>query len=189
MLPTSSRNTLRAAGAAALGLLLAGACQQPAPPAPAAPQRVENRALGLAFTALPDAFEVATNEGAALAFTADRAGVPATVAVTVGARESSTIYLVERAKAFQPEVEAAGGKFHGGNELVTPFGSAYTVRATVDGGQLEERRLLMLHPADQDRLLQLTMRYPAGDPQAARDRLVQLMDLLAVMENLGAPAA
>jgi len=169
--------------------LLAAACRRAGPPPPPpAPARVENAALGLVFTALPETIRVTTNEGERLAFAADRAGVAASVEVALGPRESTAIYLIERAKAFQPEVEAAGGKFHGGNELVTPSGSAYTVRATLAGGAVEERRILMLHPADPDRLLQLTLRYPPGDPQTARDRLMQVMDLLAVMEPLGEPA-
>jgi hypothetical protein len=184
------RSRVAAVVLATLALPLAAACRKaepPPPPAPA-PQRLESAALGLVFTVLPTGFTVTRNEGATVTLTADRAGVPATVEVTVGPRETSTIYLVERAKAFQAEVAAAGGKFFGGNELVTPFGSAQTVRATVDGGEIEERRILMLHPADPDRLLQITMRHPPGDAQAARDRLVQLMDLLAVMEPLP-PAA
>lgn len=169
-----------------LGLgALALACSKPAPPPPAAtaaPVRVENRALGLAFSSLPAGFEVAKNEGATLVFDADLAGVAATVTVGVGEPEAGAIGLVDRANAFGAEAQAAGGKFHGGNELVTPFGSATTVRATVDGGKVEERRVLMLHPPDPRRLLTLVMRYPPADAQVTRERLMQLMELLGAME-------
>ena len=170
-----------------LGLgALALACSKPAPPAPAAtpapPVRVENRALGLAFSSLPAGFEVAKNEGPTLVFDADLNGVAATVTLGVGEPEHGAIGLVDRANAFGAEAQAAGGKFHGGNELVTPFGSATTVRATVDGGKVEERRVLMLHPPDPRRLLTFVIRYPPGDAQATRDRLMQLMELLGAME-------
>lgn len=183
MFPTS-RRPLGSAGLV-LGLAALAACSKPAPPPPAAPPapvRVENAALGLVFTALPQGFKVTKNEGAALVFDADLAGVAATVTVGVGEPETGAIGLVDRANAFGAEAQAAGGKFHGGNELVTPFGSATTVRATVDGGKIEERRVLMLHPPDPRRLLTFVMRYPPGDAQATRDRLMQLMGLLGAME-------
>jgi len=171
----------------ALGLAALAACSKPAPPQPAAtpaPVRVENAALGLVFTALPEGFKVAKNEDTALVFDADLKGVVAPVTVAVGESEGGALGLVDRARAYGAEAQSAGGQFHGGNELVTPFGSAYTVRATVDGGQVEERKVLMVYPPDPTRLLTLTMRYPPGDPQAARDRLMQLMDLLSAMELL-----
>jgi len=164
-MPRSTRPLLASAGFL-LGLgALALACSKPAPPppAPAVPVRVENAALGLAFDA-------------------DLKGVAATVTVGVGAPEAGPIGLVDRANAFGAEARQAGGKFHGGNELVTPFGSATTVRATVEGGQVEERRVLMLYPRDPRCLLTFVMRYPPGDAQATRDRLVQLMELLGAME-------
>lgn len=180
----STRSLLGGAGFL-LGLgALALACSKPtpAPPAPAAPVRVENAALGLAFPSLPAGFRVARNEGATLAFDADLKGVAATVTVSVGEPEAGPIGLVDRANAFGAEAQKAGGKFHGGNELMTPFGSATTVRATVEGGKVEERRVLMLNPRDPRCLLTFVMRYPPGDAQATRDRLMQLMELLGAME-------
>lgn len=184
---SSSARRLAGRAGLLLGLAALAACSKPAPPpaaAPAAPVRVENAALGLVFTALPAGFTVARNEGATLAFDADLKGTAATVAVAVGESEGGALGLVDRARAWGAEVQTAGGQFHGGNELVTPFGQAYTVRATVDGGKVEERRVLMAYPPDPTRLLTMTMRYPPGDPQTARDRLMQLMDLLSSMELL-----
>jgi len=185
-MPRTPRRLLGGVGLA-LGLAALASCSKPAPPPPAAapaPVRVENAALGLVFTALPAGFTVAKNDGPTLAFAADLKGAAATVTVAVGDPEGGPIGLLDRANAYGAEAQKAGGKFHGGNELVTPFGQAYTVRATVDGGQVEERKVLMVYPPDPTRLLTLTMRYPPGDPQAARDRLMQLMDLLSAMELL-----
>lgn len=166
---------------------LAVACAKPAPPpAAAAPAaRVENRALGLAFATLPAGLRVTQNDGEALVFEADLKGVSAPVRVGVGAEESGAISLVDRANAFGAETQAAGGKFHGGNQLVTPFGSAYTVRATIEGGKVEQRRVLMLHPGDTLRLVTIDLRYPPGDAETTRDRLVQLMELVGGIEPLG----
>jgi len=61
------------------------------------------------------------------------------------------------------------------------------VRALVDGGATEERRIYLLHPGAGDRLVTLSLRYPPSQPEAARDRLQQLMDLLASLEPLAAP--
>lgn len=152
--------------------------------------RVENATLGVAFTELPAGITVVKNEGSALELAAaDDAGA-GRVTVTVGPRRDTSINLVEEAKAFGAEAEAAGGTFYGGNELVTPYGSAYTVRAAVDGGALEERRILMVHPSDADRLLTVTLSYPPGDNESARRRLQQMLELVTALEPLGAaPAA
>ena len=185
----STRQLLGSAGFL-LGLgALAVACGRPAPPPPpdptAAPVRVENRALGLAFATLPAGFKVTKNDGEALVFEADLQGVSAPVTVGVGAEESGAISLVDRANAFGAEIQAAGGKFHGGNQLVTPFGSAYTVRATIEGGKVEQRRVLLLHPGDTLRLVTIDLRYPPGDAETTRDRLMQLMALVGGIEPLG----
>jgi hypothetical protein len=169
--------------------LVGFACAKgPAAPPAAAPTAVENAALGLAVRPLPPGFTVAENVGERLAFDAVADGIPGNAAIAVGPPASSGINLVAEAKAWGEQAGAApGGKFFGGNELVTPFGSAFTVRALVDGGATEERRIYLLHPGAGDRLVTLSLRYPPSQPEAARDRLQQLMDLLASLEPLAAP--
>ncbi len=72
---------------------------------------------------------------------------------------------------------------------MTPYGSAYTVRGTLDGGAIEVRRVLMVHPADSERLLTLELAYPPGDKEDARRRLQQMLELVTVLEPLDvAPA-
>ena len=172
-----------------LAVLALPACgEPPSPPAQAEPKAVENAALGLAVRPLPPGFTVAENVGERLAFDAVADGIPGNAAIAVGPPASSGINLVAEAKAWGEQAGAApGGKFFGGNELVTPFGSAFTVRALVDGGATEERRIYLLHPGGGDRLVTLSLRYPPSQPEAARDRLQQLMDLLASLEPLAAP--
>ena len=175
----------RFAPALVLLALVAPACRPKpaAPPPAAAPEAVENAALELAFRPLPAGFKVADNAGERLSFDAFADGVPGTVTVTVGAPTPSGYNLVAEAKGWGEQASAAaGGRFFGGNELVTPFGVAYTARALVEGGATEERRLFLLHPGGGDRLVTFVLRYPPGPPEAARDRLQQLMDLLASLE-------
>jgi hypothetical protein len=176
---------------ASLALAVLPACRKEAAPPPAAtPARVENAALGVAFTALPEGMRVVRNEGETLEIAHAVAGVEAPIVVTLSPKQASAINLVELSKAFQAEVVAGGGKFHGGNELVTPFGTAYTVRGGVEGGAVEERRVLMVHPGDPDRLLTFTIRYPPGDGTTARARMAPMLELVASLEPLAAgPAA
>ena len=84
---------------------------------------------------------------------------------------------------------APGGKFFGGNEMVTPTGPAYAARALVDGGAVEERRIFLLHPADGDRLLTLALRYPPSTQEVASSRFQQLIELLSGLEPLPASDA
>jgi len=168
-----------------LPLLFTG-CGAQEPAAPPTPVRVESAALGIAFTELPAGVTVARNDGGVLELAAaDEAGA-GRLTVTVGPDRDLSINLIEEAKAFGAQAEAGGGKFFGGNELVTPYGSAYTVRATLAGGAVEERRILMVHPSDADRLLTLALAYPPGDSEGARRRLQQMLELVTVLEPLGA---
>ncbi len=168
-----------------IAALLTG-CQPAPAPAPeiVTPVRVESPGLGVVFTDLPEGFRLVRNEGEELELEATSNRIEAPVTVAAGPRQSSSINLVEQAKTFQNEALAAGETFFGGNELVTPYGSAYAVRASADGGAAEERRILMLHPGDPDRLLTIAVRYPAGGGEVARARLQQLLELVANLEPM-----
>jgi hypothetical protein len=175
---------------AASGLALSGCRARPPAAATSEPKAVENATLGLAIRPLPPGFEVAENAGDRLRFDATLDGVPGSAAIAVGPPEPAGINLVAESKAWgEAAARAPGGKFFGGNQLVTPTGDAYTVRALVDGGQTEERRVFMLHPGGGDRLLTLTLRYPPGDATVANGRLRQLIDLLGALEPFSDPGA
>lgn len=168
-----------------VALAIAVACG-PRPPATtreAAPRVVENADLGLAVRPVPAGFEVAENAGSRLVFDAVADGVPGSLAITVGAPVPAGVNLAETAKQFGAAAAAVpAGKFFGGNELVTPLGTAYTVRVLVDGGTVEEREVFLLHPGDRDRLVTLALRYPPGDANAARARMQQVIDLLGALQ-------
>ena len=166
-------------------------CSKPAPPpAPPEPKAVENAQLELAVRPLPPGFEVAENAGDRLSFDALADGIPGSLAVTVGPPTPAGINLPAEAKSWGDAMAAApGGRFFGGNQLVTPYGAAFPVRALVDGGATGERRVYLLHPGGGDRLVVLALRYPPGDAGAANARLKQLLDFLGALENFRAPAA
>jgi hypothetical protein len=175
--------------------LAAGACSR-TEPAPAAPEpaAVENARLEIAVRPLPEGFEVAENLDDRLRFDVLLDGTAGSATLMVGPPTPSGVNLVDSAKSWgEAAAAAAGGRFFGGNQLGTPFGPAYTVRALVDAGRTEERRVYLLHPGGGDRLLTLVLRYPAGDAAVANGRLRQAMDLVGALApfrdaGAGAPA-
>lgn len=172
---------------ALLALVGLAACGRPAPETAAPPTRVENAALGVRLTQLPEGFAVAVNRDERLVLDAPAGVVLGTASIALRPTASSSVNLVAEARAFGEAAAAAeGGKFFGGNELVTPFGPAYTVRALVDRGMVEERAVYLLHPDGSGRLLVLTLRYPPGDDEATRVRMLQMMELVGAIEAAGA---
>jgi len=168
------------------GMSLVGtACQAP-PSAPAGPQRVENSELGLAIAALPEAFEVVSNQGSDLSLTAPGPNGAGSVEIGVGPTGSTAINLPAEAKATRQYFEALPeGRYFGNLELVAPIGSAFTARGAYDrdGGRVEEIRVFALHPK-QSRLLTLTFVYPEGE---GSERMQQLATLLGEIEGLESP--
>jgi len=170
----------------ALLALVVAACGGPAPEvaAPAA-LPVENAALGLRLTGLPEGVAVAVNQGERLILDAPSGAVLGTATIALQATASASVNLVAEARAFGEAAAAEeGGKFFGGNELVTPFGTAYTVRALVDRGLVEERVVFLLHPDGSGRLVVVRLRYPPGDGDAVRARMTQAMELVGALEPL-----
>jgi len=168
-----------------LALLAASACSKPAaPPAPSGgTTAVESATLGVKLTELPEGFSNPRELGGALELLADLNGTRGTVTLRILERPGG-VSLVEEVKGFGASASAAGGTFYGGNELVTPYGAAYTARAAVDNGTAEERRVFLLHPDGSQRLLVVNLHYPPGDAEVARGRLQQMLALLAALEPL-----
>jgi hypothetical protein len=185
----TERPFARLALAAALVLLTTPVgCRRNVVPAAATPRPVENPTLGLEITDLPAPFQVVDNSPAGLTLSA---GPDALVELHVDGRESG-VDVVAEAKRAQKEFEAfPGGSFAGGNEMMTPSGSAYTVRGTYqsDGKRVEERRTFLVHPESDKRLVTIVYRYPPGDAAAVRERLQQTLDLVSALESEPAPAA
>lgn len=174
-----------------LAVALAAACgpSQP-PPEPAPPAGVEAPELGLRLAALPAGFALTRRQESRLAFDALAGEVSGTAAIEVRAVGASPYNLVAEARDYGEKAAAAeGGKFFGGNELVTPFGPAYTARALVDRGLVEERAVFLLHPDGSGRLVALTLRYPPGDAEGTRARMLQALELVGALEPLAAPTS
>jgi hypothetical protein len=182
--------SLSASTAAALALtLLAAACaKREAAPSSAeapAPAAVDSPTLGLRLSALPAGFSDAREIGSGLQIHADLEGTQGLAILRVLQGQGS-INLVEEAKGYGAAAEAAGGKFFGGNELVTPTGPAYAARILADQGTAEEQRVFLLHPDGSERLLTVTLRYPPAAPETTRARMQQLLELVAAVEPLPA---
>jgi len=162
-------------------------CSTPPEPPPPAPTTVSNPALGLRLSQLPADILVTVAEGPRWAFAAPIGETAGTATIELTEARSAAVNLVEEARRYGDSAAATeGGKFFGGNELVTPYGSAYTVRVLADRGLVEERVVFLLHPDGSQRLLRLVLRYPPGDGEAARARLMQALELVGALEPLAA---
>jgi len=179
---------IRRASAALVSLAFAAGCSQPpAETPPAAPPSAENPTLGLRLSALPEGVRETALEGPRWAFAAAIGETAGTATLELVAPASAAVNLVAEAKRYGEAAAAAeGGQFFGGNELVTPYGSAYTVRVLADRGLVEERVVFLLHPDGSGRLVRLALRYPPGDAEAARARMLQALELVGALEPLTA---
>ncbi len=168
----------------ALALAACPASQPDEPTQAQSGQRVENPALGIALTGLPEGFVLAVNQGERLELARADADDPGRVTLEVGPVESAGINLVA---AIQAQKEAflaqPEGEFFGQIELGTHFGPAFTTRGRYarGGERLEEFRVFAIHPLENRRLM-VSYRYPAADDTAARRD--QLLTLLAEIEGL-----
>lgn len=173
-----SRSTLLAISLSLLGV----ACRAPEQ-VPATTQRVENPELGIAIAALPEEFEVESNQGSDLRLTAPGPNGAGIVEIGVEPKGTTAINLPAAAKATQQYFESlTNGQYFGNLELVAPIGSAYTARGAYDrdDGRVGEIRVFALHP-NQSRLLTLAFVYPDGE---SKERMQQLATLLGEIEGL-----
>jgi len=161
------------------------ACAPTAPPPVQQPVAIENTALGLRLAHLPEGATVAVDEGARWTLDAPIGKTKGTITIEIRPTDSKNVNLVAEARgAGEAAAALPGGKFFGGNELVTPGGSAYTIRTLVDGGLVEQRDVFVLHPDGSGRLVVLSVRYPPGDAEATKARLLQMLDLVGALEPL-----
>lgn len=168
-----------------LGALLAlvvitGCGRAKAPATPPTPREVVNRDLGIRLAAVPSDFKVVTNQGEILELEPSNPELAGKVVFNVGPRGS--VNLVAAVKSHRQHIEELpGGDYKGGQELVTPLGSAYYSRGRYREGssEMEETVVVVLDPGA-DRILYLTYRYPAGVDSSVR--VQQLLDLLGEVE-------
>lgn len=167
------------------GLMIILGCgsREPAPPPDPS---VVNEALGIQLADVPPEFEVAVNEGDRLELVPVEASVGGRVVFLVG-EERDAINLIAVVKQHQQRIEEMPeAEYKGGQELVTPFGTAFYSRGRYLAGvtETEQTDIYLKHPF-QPRLLTISYTYPAAGDSSVR--VQQLLDLLALLEGPSAP--
>jgi hypothetical protein len=169
-------------------ILFAAACGSPDQPAEPVEVSVTNELLGIRLDPLPPDFTVAVNDGRGLELVPTEAKVGGRVVFEIG-DEEPLIDLVAAVHRHQRRVEGMpGADYKGGQELVTPLGSAFYSRGRYLAGAdlVEETVLLTKHPSA-SRLLVISYTYPsAGDSSV---RVQQLLEIVSVVQAAGGGAA
>lgn len=189
--PSKSSLALTCLGLALGICVLFVACGQEAPeppPAPAAPQRVENPEAGLALTDVPDGWRLVSNQGAEIVLERKPQLPPGTATVAATEEQQAGVNLVDAVNEQKAEIEQRPeGRFQGQTELRGPLGTAFLTRGrwSNEGTDWEELRIFSLHPGG-NRMVVLTYDYAlTGD---TKDRAEQVMELLAYVEGLATAA-
>jgi hypothetical protein len=171
-------------------ILLAAACGPPDQPAEPVAASVTNQPLGIRLDPLPPDFAVAVNDDRGLELVPVEAKVGGRVVFEVG-DEEPLIDLVAAVHRHQRRVEEMpGADYKGGQELVTPLGSAFYSRGRyLAGAELVEDAVLVSKHPSSNRLLVISYRYPAGADSSVR--VQQLLEIVSVVQaiGVGAPAA
>lgn len=172
-------------------LLTAAACSEPGPqeaaPAAAPAERVENPELGIALATVPEGFRLVSNDADGILLERKPELAPGEARVTVGPEQQAGVNLVAAVQDQKTAVEARPeGKFLGQLELMGPTGTAFSTRGrySEDGQEVEEVRLLSLHPMA-NRLLSVSYVYPL--PSDSQDRLDHAMTVLGEIEAFSPP--
>lgn len=173
---------MRRSPAACCLLALVAACAAEPPPAPR--ERVENPGLGIAIAALPVGFTIVANEGTTLELRGVSSKGPGTLTFAAGPAETNINLVEEIARQKEAFLAQPSGEYFGQRELVTPNGTAFTVRGryAAPEGATEEVKVLAIHPWG-DRKLFLTYRYPAGGD--TQERADQLLEVIGEIEGVG----
>jgi hypothetical protein len=179
------RSDLCVTAAICSALILSTCARTPeTPPDPS----VTNQVLGIRLASLPSDFQVSLNEGEHLELVPVESSVEGRVTFSVGQRETG-INLVAAVKGHQRRVEERPeADYRGGQELVTPLGTAFYSRGRFLTGltESEETAIFVKHPSE-SRLLTIAYRYPAGADSSVR--VQQLLDILGELEGVSEPGA
>lgn len=173
--------------ACALALTLLGACgggEETASGEVPGGERIDLPELGLVLDPLPSGWVVsdtAPGSDAALTLESTDPEMPGTIAISRGGYGHQN--LSDAVWAHKEEVEAAGGRYRGQNELGgVPLGTTYVSRAEVGGGEggglQEQYRALTLHPTEPE-IVVLDYDYVGGE---SKDRLDGLITVLAALQ-------
>ena len=166
--------------------LLAAACGPEQPVAPVV-ESVSNETLDIRLDPLPTDFAVAVNDGRRLELVPAEARVGGRVSFEVGDPEP-LVDLVAAVNRHRFQIEAKpGAEYKGGQELVTPHGSAFYSRGRfLDGTETVEETVVVLEHPSGSRLLIISYRYPAAG--ASSFRVQQLLDPVRVLQVPGSGA-
>ncbi len=137
------------------------------------------------MAAVPSDFEVAVNEGNRLELVPVESSVGGRITFAVG-EERDSINLIAVVKKHQQSIEELPeAEYKGGQELMTPYGTAFYSRGRFLAGNTdtEQTEVFLKHPF-QNRLLTISYTYPAAGDSSVR--VQQLLDILAMIEG---PAA
>jgi hypothetical protein len=165
--------------AACVVCLVLSACSQPEPPA--VNPGVENSALGIRLTTVPDGLVVTENRGTNLELRPADETLGGVIRFSVGP-ETTGVNLVAEVADHQAYIEGLpDGEYRGAQELQGDFGTAFYSRGRFSEGDVlqEETRIVLIHPAG-NRLLTIAYQYPAGDDSGSR--VEQLIDVLSYLE-------
>jgi hypothetical protein len=150
---------------------------------PVRPSVIENPELRLRLVDVPADLDVTLNDAQDLVLSHADPAVGGTIVIAALPPEDgqNLVSAVAFHEAFIQNQE--DGDYQGGQELVSPLGTAFYSRGrfTLEGEAVEETKIFTLHP-DADRMLTLRYRYPAGVDSSVR--VQQLFDLLATVEGL-----
>jgi hypothetical protein len=169
-------------------ILLAAACGPPDQPPEPLQESVTNELLGIRLDPLPPDFAVAVNDDRGLELAPVEAKVGGRVVFEVG-DEEPLIDLVAAVHRHQRRVEEMpGADYKGGQELVTPLGSAFYSRGRyLAGAELVEDTVLVSKHPSSNRLLVISYRYPAGADSSVR--VQQLLEIVTVLQGAATAGA
>ena len=146
---------------------------------------VTNDVLEIRLASIPPEFVVTVNEDDRLELEPSSQEVAGRVWFTVGL-EDRGVNLVAAVRRHQRHIEEfPQADYKGGQELVTPLGTAFYSRGRYLAGitETEETAVFIQHPT-QPRLLTISYRYPADVDSSVR--VQQLLDVLGEVEGIHA---
>jgi hypothetical protein len=141
-------------------------------------QRAESHALGLSLDGIPDTWTIQDAEALRLTPTGE---VQGEIWIEI---DHNIFNLVQAVNDWKERYEAMpDGRFLGQLELGTQLGPAYTVRGryTHEGANVEERRIITLHPGGVG-LSHMVYRYPGESDSKARGQ--EMFGLFGGLEPL-----
>jgi hypothetical protein len=144
---------------------------------------VINDVLQIRLTAIPSEFVVTVNEDDRLELEPSSQEVAGRVWFTLGP-EDRGVNLVAAVRRHQRHIEEfPQADYKGGQELVTPLGTAFYSRGRYLAGltETEETAVFIQHPT-QTRLLTISYRYPADVDSSVR--VQQLLDVLGEVDGI-----